>query len=84
MAIFVDQVRDYFLLTNFKVMYSTLLAQNNLQEIFLRNYLDYVKFKSQQSQKQTIMLVRNPYGKLISFFEDKFRRYPNLPSIILN
>ena len=82
MAIFVDRVRDYFLLTNFKVMYSTLLAQNNLQEIFLVNYLDYVRFKSQQSQKKTIMLVRNPYSKLISFFEDKFRRYPNLSSTL--
>ena len=78
MAIFVNQTQGYFLLTNFKVMYSTLAAQSNLREIVLRNYLDCIKFKSQQSQKQTIMLVRNPYSKLTSFFEDKFRQHPSM------
>ena len=78
MAIFVNQTQGYFLLTNFKVMYSSLSFLPDLQEIFLHNYLDYLKFKSQQSQKQTIMLVRNPYTKLISFFEDKFIRHPNM------
>ena len=82
MAIFFNQTKGYFLLTNFKVMYSTLSAQSNLQEIVLRNYLDCLKFKSQQRQNQTIMLVRNPYGKLISFFEDKFIRHPNMPPTI--
>lgn len=78
MAIFVNQTQEYFLLTNYKVMYSSLSFQSDLQEIFLNNYLDYLKFKSQQSQKQTFMLVRNPYTRLISFFEDKFIRHPNM------
>lgn len=78
MAIFVNQTQGYFLLTNFKVMYSSLSFESDLQEIFLNNYLDCLKFKSQQSQKPTIMLVRNPYTKLISFFEDKFIRHPNM------
>lgn len=59
-------------------MYSSLSFQSDLEEIFLNNYLDCLKFKSQQRQKRTIMFVRNPYTKLISFFEDKFIRHPNM------
>jgi len=79
MSIFVNRTKGYFLITSFKVMYSTLAAHSNLQEIFLTNYLDCIRFKAQQSQIPTVMLVRNPYTRLISFFEDKFIRHPEMP-----
>ena len=80
MPIFVNQARDYFIITSFKVTYSTLAAHDSLSEKFLTNYLDCIRFKGQQSQKQTVMLVRNPYDRIVSFFEDKFIRHPNMPA----
>ena len=74
---------DYnqFLSTNFKVMSTTLSAQENLEKIDLKQVIRY-KIKNKIHSKRSIhyLIVRNPYHRLISFFQEKFSYFPRISS----
>jgi hypothetical protein len=69
---FQDRARTYFLITNFKVLYSTLKRQDNLviAEASATNDLLY------SPHIKRYLLVRNPYDRAESFYRDKFVLYP--------
>lgn len=54
---------NYFISTNFKVMYSTLRRQEFLKKVKL--------FRLLLSSKDKYIIVRNPYTRLESFYRDK-------------
>jgi len=63
-----------FLTTNFKIMYRTLSSHAHLKEIDYLGVL-IIKLKCFFLFKKCrhILFVRNPYSRMISFFQDKFR-----------
>lgn len=83
MIIFLNKKNKTFLVTNYKVMYSTLLRQKQLKVLrgvgFLWYYFYYSIFYPGTFKKY--LIVRDPYRRLVSFFNDKFRQvlldYPN-------
>jgi hypothetical protein len=65
-----------YLLTNYKVMYSTLKHQKDLERI---NFSNKTKCKIVLGQRYSshynfYLLVRNPYDRIESFFREKFRK----------
>lgn len=82
MNIFKNRIEDAYLVTNLKVMYSTLTMQENMEEVgkdlaliqrVLLKHLGVSKFRFD-------LIVRNPYDRLESFFKNKFRK--SLPKIL--
>lgn len=69
--IFKNIEKPYFLFTNFKVMYSTLIKQPNLRK------LTYQDFINEKDEVDKYFLARNPYFRLESFYRDKFVDYPS-------
>jgi hypothetical protein len=67
--------------TNFKIMYTSLSKQQSLEEItelgIINNIRRFIVYKHLQKHTN-LLLVRNPYLRLESFFKDKFRK--NLPT----
>jgi hypothetical protein len=62
---------SYYIITNFKVMYSTLMRQSNI------TLLKEHDWKVLSECRETLyFLVRNPYDRLESFFRDKFILHP--------
>lgn len=66
--------KDKILTTNFKVMYRTLCSHGHLKEILTLDVL-IIRFKCLFLFRKCrhVFLVRNPYSRVISFFQDKFR-----------
>jgi hypothetical protein len=62
---------NYFLITNFKVMYSTLMRQPNLSK---QSREEFIRGKDSADK---YLLTRNPYARLESFYKDKFIEYPS-------
>lgn len=83
MILFKKKQTSIFLVTNLKVMYSSLTVQESIEEVpkslglFLK-----LAFHSLLGSKRTkyYLIVRNPYSRLESFFKNKFRS--TLPNII--
>jgi len=69
---FQDKDRSYFLITNFKVLYSTLKRQDNLV-IAEASAVDDLLYSTHVKR---YLLVRNPYDRAESFYRDKFVLYP--------
>lgn len=73
MPSFIDGDETYILVTNFKVMYSTLRRQPNL--IPIPDYIArrrIIRGKIRRNNLKSYMLVRNPYDRLVSFYTNKF------------
>ncbi|MFK7946398.1 MAG: sulfotransferase family 2 domain-containing protein [Saprospiraceae bacterium] len=79
MAHFKSTIRKAYISTSFKVMWSSLKAQENLKKLkgfplFFRKIGEAFKIIPKHEH---YLLVRNPYKRLESCFKDKFRK--NLP-----
>ncbi|MBT8288949.1 MAG: hypothetical protein KJO00_13090, partial [Bacteroidia bacterium] len=74
MPIFKGQNNNY-LLTNFKVMYSTLSHADSLEPVKLDRRLkrDMLLSKLKLRSDKFYFICRNPYRRLESFFREKFR-----------
>ena len=79
MPIFKKQQYPHYLITNYKVMYSTLKRQQNLQRINLDTgfFKQYVKSKFIKDPLKMYLVVRDPYARIASFFKEKFRKSVN-------
>lgn len=75
MNIFKRKNEDLYLVTNLKVMYSTLKAQESIEEIpkSFSLVLKIIFNNLNLTQAVFFLLVRNPYHRLESFFKNKFR-----------
>lgn len=73
MPSFLHESSQSMLITSFKVMYSTLLEQEQLQEKPASLDSIFLKWIS-LNQQPYFLLVRNPYTRIESFFRDKFRK----------
>lgn len=76
MICFVDTARRFTLATNYKVMYSTLLAQPQLTVVHRRHELRDVLTEQSPPITDHYLLVRDPYARLLSFHADKFLVHP--------
>jgi hypothetical protein len=76
MWVFKSSIRDSYLATNPKVLTQTLLQQANLTRFTSkRRYLHMLaKEVSPEFGPEYVMLVRNPYKRLESFFKEKLRQ----------
>lgn len=79
MPIFKKQQYPHYLITNYKVMYSTLKRQKNLQRINLDNgfFKQYVLSRFLKDSLKMYLVVRDPYNRIASFFKEKFRKSVN-------
>lgn len=77
---FINRERGYTLTTNYKVMFSTLLKQPGLEVVY--NHRDLLAALSSIPfpPADHLMLVRNPFLRLLSFYADKFVTYPPGPN----
>lgn len=78
MPYFLNSRRGYMIMTNFKVMSSSLNAQPVLEQINFRAAVPKLlnsRIRS-KSALDLYLLVRNPYERLVSFFTEKFIRRP--------
>lgn len=62
---------SYRIVTNFKVMYSTLMKQPNLSVEHNNNIYDLLSYTGSK-----YFLARDPYNRLESFYRDKFILHP--------
>ena len=66
---------ELYLVTNYKVMYSTLSKQQNLDQYLSKKLSFKILFNQMHLNKdQFYLLVRDPYDRTESFFKDKFRK----------
>jgi hypothetical protein len=73
MIIFKKADDEIYLLTNYKVMYSSLSKQENLQRIGPSKKLYYHALMSWVSARSKFYLVvRNPFDRIRSFYKSKF------------
>ena len=73
---FIDGARRFTLATNYKVMYSTLAAQQHLTVVHSRTELYEALVGEDPRITDHYVLVRNPYARLLSFYADKFQAHP--------
>lgn len=73
---FIDPVRRFTLATNYKVMYSTLLAQPQLSVVHDHRELFGRLVGEHPPITDHYLLVRDPYARLLSFYADKFLFHP--------
>ena len=78
MIVFFDKKRKSFIITNYKVMYSTLKHQSSLTKINIKTFVRYyLYFKIFYSRKMGLyMIVRNPLSRLESFYKNKMVKSP--------
>ena len=79
MPVFNKTESSLYLITNYKVMYSTLKHQKKLERINIRKKFKFkiVFNKLYLNKKKFYFIARNPYDKVESFFRDKFRKSSN-------
>ena len=75
MIFFKKKTEELYLVTNFKVMFSTLMEQESLERVPLSVGLILKLFLNCFHLNKTpfYLLVRDPYARLESFFKNKFR-----------
>lgn len=76
MPIFKKGNNSLYLLTNYKVMYSTLKQQKEIRRIVFSNKTQFKIVLTQWflNNFRFYLIVRNPYDKIESFFREKFRK----------
>lgn len=75
MPLFKKKDTNKYLLTNYKVMYSTIHNQDNLSLVRMNSSLklDILLNRFFFSSSKFYFISRNPYERIESFFKDKFR-----------
>ncbi len=78
MAVFVNHKKRVFVLTSYKVGYSTLLSQEQSGLKYLHYIINFSIFKYliKYFSYKRHLIVRNPYNRFLSLFSDKFRKQP--------
>jgi hypothetical protein len=73
-----NAIGNYYITTNYKVLFSTFEALDMLKRVFdpdvVKNH-DHGNSRPAE-RRPHYMLTRNPYDRLESFFRDKFRQHP--------
>jgi hypothetical protein len=79
MPVFKIKNKNLYLLTNYKVMYSTLKHQKDLERILISKKIkrSIILNTFWFSKVKFYFIVRNPYDKIESFFREKFRKSLN-------
>ncbi len=76
---FINYSENYLLITSYKVMYSTLKTQETITYASSKEVARFLLSNALKLKKPRIYaLGRNPYNRLVSFYEDKFQRYPEM------
>ena len=77
MLCFKAKNEERYLVTNYKVMYSTLTKQQNIDQYLSKKLNLKILFNQLHlNNAQFYLLVRDPYDRTESFFKDKFRQSP--------
>ena len=78
MPYFICHSPRYLLATNLKAMFSTLTEQSRLQRLSRPGQLWCALLQSGRLRDfgPQYLIVRDPYRRLVSFFNDKFRQHP--------
>jgi hypothetical protein len=78
MAIFVNHKKNIFVLTSYKVGYSSLLSQEGSGLNYLHYIIDFpiIKHLTKHFNYKRYVIVRNPYYRFLSLFSDKYRKQP--------
>ena len=78
MPVFYNKNNQSLILTNFKVMYSTLKAQDHLIEWFAgkKTFAKLLADKTHIKPLKKTLIVRHPEDRIRSYFKDKFRQHP--------
>ena len=78
MPIFVNHKKKIFVLTSYKVGYSSLLSQEKSSLNYLHYIIDFPIFKNliKHFSYKRYVIVRNPYNRFLSLFSDKYRKQP--------
>lgn len=77
-TLFKKKEEELYLVTNYKVMYSTLMKQQSLERVYppfsnkIISKMCFARFGL--TNTKFYLLLRNPYFRLESFFKDKFRK----------
>lgn len=75
MLCFKEKNQDLYLITNYKVMYSTFTKQPNLEQVDSNKLVLKVLINQLHLNKARFyLIVRDPYDRAESFFKDKFRQ----------
>lgn len=78
MAIFINYKKRLVVFTSYKVGYSTLMSQVNEDFLHLHYTMNFAIYKhlTKYHNFKRYMLVRHPYSRFASLFQDKFRKQP--------
>ncbi|HRX82330.1 MAG TPA: sulfotransferase family 2 domain-containing protein [Pirellulaceae bacterium] len=79
MPYFICRSKPHLLATNLKAMFSTLTTQPQLERLSRPSQLwhSYLRSRHVREYGPQYLIVRDPYRRLISFFNDKFRQHPS-------
>jgi hypothetical protein len=78
MAIFVNHKRKVFVLTSYKVGYSTLQSQSQSDLKYIHYLINFTIYRHlvKYFKYKRYLIVRNPYNRFLSLFSDKYRKQP--------
>jgi hypothetical protein len=78
MAIFVNHKRKLFVLTSYKVGYSTLQSQAKSDLKYIHYLINFTIYKHlvKHFRYKRYLIIRNPYDRFLSLFSDKYRKQP--------
>lgn len=84
MRFFINTELNYVIITNYKVMYSTLMTQRNLINHTSTHFDEQlVVGMLQDGTVEKFILTRNPYDRVLSCYFDKFVESPKSPDFFL-
>ncbi len=74
---FYHQSENILISTNYKVLYSFLRRQEKRSGLLYISEKHLLGFKKTQAKNADhVLLVRNPYARIMSFYKDKFHQHP--------
>ncbi len=77
MPYLLSREHNRMVLVNFKVMSSSLKQNRHYEAVSIKRAMGFILSRSLQGRRPPMLIiVRNPYARLVSFFEDKFRKEP--------
>lgn len=80
MPVFINATANVVILANYKVMYSSLKEQEGYNRVSDHDAIIYIVRQSIRGKgPRVVTIVRNPYDRLVSFYEDKMRSHPVSP-----
>lgn len=78
MAVFINHDKKIIVFTSYKVGYSTLYSQQSNGFKYLHYKIEWVIYKHliKHFHYKKFMIIRHPYRRYLSLFNDKFRKQP--------